>query len=112
MCETVLGDIWLTGKMQVADTELGAFDVHRKVDLAPARQVLDVAIAAMLWTSWNSPGAFFADLVLDVASGAACVHVLRLRRQGDVTVQVGACLDELALSAVPFRENFSRWCTS
>lgn len=44
-------------EVQVADGELGALDVHGQVDLAAAREVLDVAVAAMFGAAGDGAGA-------------------------------------------------------
>ncbi|KAH9841297.1 Thromboxane-A synthase, partial [Teratosphaeria destructans] len=88
-------------EVQVADGEFGAGDVDGEVDLAAAREVLDVAVAAVFGAAGDGAGALAADAVLEVGGGLAGVHVAGLRGQGDVAGEVGVGGDELGLAGVP-----------
>lgn len=93
-------------EMQVSDAELGARDVDGEVHLAAAREVLDVAVAAVFGAAGHRAGAFAADLVLDLVGCTAGVDVLRLWGEGDVAAGVFAERgDELGFTAVPFCED-------
>jgi hypothetical protein len=81
--------------------------MHGQIDLAPARQILDVAVAAVLGTAWNRPGAFLADALLGRVVGRSCMHVLRLRWLSDDAGE-GGCLDQLGFPPVPLGEDLMR----
>jgi hypothetical protein len=95
-------------EMQIPDRELGPLDMHRQVNLAAARQVLDVAVAAVLRAARDRAGALVADFRLDVVVRGAGVYVLGLRRLGDVAVHVRARFDQAAFALVPGCEDFRR----
>lgn len=98
----------LTRKVQIPHTEARAFDVHGQVDLASSRQVLDVAVAAVLWATRDGASTFARNLLLDVACGRASSNVLRIGRLGnDATAAVHGS-DELTLALIPFSQNFRR----
>lgn len=93
-------------EMQVPDAEFRALDVDGQVHFAAAREVLDVAVAAVLGAAGHGAGAFAADLVFDLLGGAAGVDVLRLGGEGDLPAGVVAeGGDELGFAAVPFCED-------
>lgn len=92
-------------EVKISDGELGARDVHGEVSLAPARKVLDVAVATMLRATGYRAGALGADLGLKIPSGSAGVDVFGFREVGDDAVEGVAC-DELGLAAGPFGEDF------
>jgi len=77
-----------TRKVQITNAELGAGNVHRKVDFTAPGQVLDVAVTAVFWTARNSAGTFLANLFFDVAGRTASVYVDGLRRKGNVAVEM------------------------
>jgi len=62
----------------------------------------------VLRTSRNRAGTLLADFLLDVFPGTASMNVLRLRRQGNLSIHVFAGGDELALTPIPFGENLGR----
>jgi hypothetical protein len=62
-------------KVQVADGELGPLDVHRQIHFGPAREVLDVAVAAVLGPAGDGARAFEADLFREGWGGLAGVDV-------------------------------------
>ena len=71
--------------MEVADAEFCPGDVDREEDFAAPAQVLDVAVASMLWAARYSPRALFAYFFFDLAGRGASVDVLGLRRLRDDT---------------------------
>ena len=91
--------------MQIADTELSPLDMDWQIRLAPPAQVFNIAVPAMLGPARDGPSALFANLRLDVVRSAAGVDILRFRGLGDNEARVGIGADELAFTAVPFREN-------
>ena len=93
--------------MEVADAELGPRHVDGQEDLAPAAQVLDIAVAAVLGAAGDRARALGANFVLERARRGACVHVLGLRRLGDDALEVGRA-DEVGLAAVPLGEDLRR----
>lgn len=93
-------------EMQVPNAELCTLDVDGEIDLAAAREVLDVAVAAVFGAARHRACAFSANLVLDVSGRAAGVHVLGLWWEGDFAAGVFAeGGDELGFAAVPFCED-------
>jgi hypothetical protein len=102
------GRMGLTTKMQITNTKLRSRHVNGEIDLAPATQVLDVAIAAMLWPTGDRTCSLLAHLLFDICTAGTDVHALRLGRQSDHTVHMRAVGDELAFAFVPFRKNFRR----
>lgn len=99
------------GEVQVADAELGARDVDGEEDFAAPAQVLDVAVAAVLWAAGDGPRALLADFVLQLAGCGARVDVLRLGWLGDDALEFG-CADEVGFAAVPLGEDFGRRSTT
>jgi len=61
--------------IQIADAKLGTFDIYGQVDFAPFDQILDVAFAAMFWSTWNVPRAIVLYLLLDIALGIPRVGI-------------------------------------
>lgn len=92
--------------MQISNGELGAGDVDWQVDLAAAREVLDIAVSAMLWTTRNRTSSLFADLLFDASIAGTCVNVDRLWWLCDVSVHVGTSGDQLSFTLVPCLEDF------
>lgn len=78
-------------KVQVADAEFGAGNVHREVDFGAAREVLDVAVAAVFGAARDRARAFLGDFGFQVSRGAAGVRVEGLRRLRDDAVEVRVC---------------------
>ena len=93
-------------EMQIPNRELGPLDMHRKVNLAAARQVFDVAVAAVLRATGDRAGALVADFLFDVVARGSGVHILGLRRLCDVAVHVRARFDQAAFALVPSCEDF------
>ena len=93
-------------EMQVPNRELGPLDMHRQVNLAAARQVLDIAVAAVFRATGDSSSTLFADFVLNVVARGSGVHVLGLGRVRDVAVHVRAGFDQAAFALVPGCEDF------
>lgn len=91
-------------EVQISNRELGARDVHGEVGLASARQVLDVAVPAMLGSAGDGAGALSADLGFKVTRGRAGVDIFRFREIGDYAVE-GVEFDELGLTAGPLGED-------
>lgn len=92
--------------MEIANAELGPGDMDREEDFAPAAQVLDIAIATMLWAAGYSPRALFAHFLFKLAGCGASVDVLGLRWLRDDTLEVGGA-DEVGFAAVPLSEDLS-----
>ena len=69
--------------MEIANAELRPGDVDREEDFTAPAQVLDVAVASMLWAARYSPRALFAYFFFELAGCGASVDVLGLRRLGD-----------------------------
>lgn len=94
--------------MQVSHGELRPLDVHRQIHFAAARQVLDVAVPAVLRTAGDRSSAFLADAGLHLIVGRAGVHALRLRRlRHDTRERRGR--DQLSFALVPFRQDLRGW---
>ena len=72
--------------MEVADAEFRPGDVDREEDFTAPAQVLDVAVAPVLWAARYSPRALFADFFFELAGGGASVDVLGLRWLRDDTL--------------------------
>lgn len=100
-----------TREMQISDRELCAFDVDGQVDLAATRQILDVAVPAMLRAARDRPGTFFPDLGLRLLVGGTGVDVLWLRWLGDHAGERSG-RDQLGLPLVPLGEDLGRWSTA
>jgi hypothetical protein len=101
----------LTREVEISDAEFGAFDMHWQVDFTASGEVLDVAIAAVLWSTRDRPGALLSDLLLDVVKCAAGMHIDGLWWLGNNAVH-GVGRDEFSFSSVPFGEYFGGWCTA
>jgi hypothetical protein len=76
--------------MQVSNAELSSFDMYRQVNFATSREVLDVAVTAMLRAAWNCPCTLISNLLFDTSITAANMHALNKRWQSDYTVHVRA----------------------
>lgn len=95
--------------MQIADTKLCPFNMHRQEHLRTPREILDIAIPAVLRAAGDCPRALVADFFLQRRVRRASVHVFRLRRFGDdARVRVRAGFYELAFALVPGCEDFGR----
>jgi hypothetical protein len=102
-----IGRHQLTREMQVANAKLGPWNMHWQIDLATAGKILDVAIAAMFWTSRDRPRSLFGNLLGD---GLICCAGMAIVFQGricDSTCEIG-CRDQFAFTTIPFSEYFSR----
>lgn len=95
-------------EVQIADRELGTLDMDREVHLAAAREVLDVAVAAVLRAAGDGAGTLLADFLFDVVACGTGVHVLGLGRHRHVAVHVRACFDQTGFALVPGLEDFGR----
>jgi hypothetical protein len=95
-------------EMQIADGELRSLHVHGKVHFAATRQVLDIAVAAVLGAPWNRASALFADFLFGCFVCAAGVHILGLRGESYVAVHVRAGFDQAGFALVPGVEDFGR----
>lgn len=95
-------------EVQVTSGELGAFDVHGKINLAPTGQILNVAIAAMLWSTWNGSCSFLTDFLFNRVVTATHVDGLWFGWKSYDTVHMLALADELSLAFVPDLEDFMR----
>jgi len=94
--------------MQIPHTKLRALHMDRQIHLAPPRQILNVAIPAMLRPPGHRPRALAPDLggQLPVLGQVPRVAALRQGRERDVAAGLQARVGgELALAAVPFRED-------
>lgn len=91
-------------EMQISYRELGAWDVHREVSLASARQVLDVAVPTVLGSAGDCAGAFGTDLGFEIPRGSAGVDVFGFGEVGDDAVE-GVEFNELRLAAGPLGED-------
>ena len=85
--------------------------MDRKENFAAAAQVLDVAVATMLWAAGYSPRALFAYLFFKLARCGASVDVLRLRWLRDDTFEFGGA-DEVGFATVPLSENLGGGSTA
>jgi hypothetical protein len=65
----------LTREVEVSDAEFGALHVDGEIDFATSREVLDVTVAAVFWSTGDRSGAFFSDLLFDCVLSAAGVDV-------------------------------------
>lgn len=72
--------------MEISDAEFGALDVDGKVDLTSSREILDVAVAAVLWSPRDGSSALFSDFLFDRIFCAACVDIDGLRWLGNHSV--------------------------
>src|ERR1700733_5646191 len=99
---TAEGDFAIAlAEMQVAHGETTARHVDREVDFRTARQILDVAVAAML-ARRNGAGTLGGDLGLDVALGLAsmcCRGEWRVSQRRNAR-RIGG--DQRSLALVPF----------
>jgi hypothetical protein len=95
-------------EMQIPDGELRSLHVHGKVHFAATRQVLDIAVAAVLGAPWNRASALFADFLFGCFVCAAGVHILGLRGESYVAVHVRAGFDQAGFALVPGVEDFGR----
>lgn len=66
-------------------------------------------IAAVLRSTWDCSRSLLANLLLGLLIRATCVYVDGLRRLSYVSVHMGTCRNELALTLVPRSEYFVRW---
>ena len=98
-------------EVEVADAELGPGDVDREEDFAAPAQVLDVAVAAMLWAAGYGPCALFAYFLFQLARCGARVDILRLRWLSDDALEFG-CANEMGFATVPLGENFGGGSTA
>ena len=96
------------GEVQVAHAELGALDVHGQVHFAAARQVLDVAVAAVFGTAGDGARALFANLGLCLLVRGAGVHALWFGGLGDDAFESRGG-DKFGFAPVPFCEDLRGW---
>lgn len=80
-------------------------------DFTAAAQVLDVAVASMLWAAGYSPRALFAYFFLKLAGCGASVNVLGLGWLRDDTFEFGGA-DEVGFAAVPLSEDLGGGSTA
>ena len=88
-------------EVEIANAELGAGDVYWEEDFAASAEVLDIAVAPVLWAARYSPGSLLAHLFFQLAGCGASVDILRLRWLSDDALQFG-CADEMSFATVPF----------
>jgi hypothetical protein len=77
-------------KVQIAHTKLRTLDQHRQENLTAPRQILDIAVPAMLRSTGYSSCAFLPDLIFDILSCATGMDVLGLGRLRDIALHVFA----------------------
>ena len=77
-----------TRKVQIANAELRAGDVHRQVDFTASRQVLDIAVSAVFWTARDCASALFANLFFDFTVRTASVYIDGLWCKSDIAVEM------------------------
>ena len=92
-------------EVQIAHRETAAGHIDREVDLRAARQILDVAIAAM-FARRHGAGALGADFGLGIALGAAGMRGRRERRIGEARHAGRIGRDQRGLALVPVRQHF------
>src|ERR1700728_1417865 len=100
------GDLAVTlAEVKVAHRQAGALYINRKKDLRAARQILDIAVAAML-ARRNGARAFGRNLVFHVALGSTAMRRGRERRisQRWHTGWIG--VDECLFAGIPGFEHF------
>lgn len=85
--------------------------MDREEDFAAAAQVLDIAVATMLWAAGYRPRAFLADFFFQLAGCGASVDILGLRRLRYDTFEFGGA-DEVGFAAVPLSENLGGGSTA
>jgi hypothetical protein len=78
------------GEMEVAYAEFGAGDVDGEVDFGAAREVFDVAVAAVFGAARNRAGTLFADFGLEGGVCRASVDVCWVGGLSYVAVHVRA----------------------
>ena len=93
----------------VAHGELGALHIDGEIDPRAARNILDVAVPAML-TRWNCPGGFLARLFEGRTFQASEQHAFGRRRQCKRRNPVGIARDQLRFPFVPSRQEFVARC--
>lgn len=91
-------------EVQVSHRKSSSLHVHRQIRLTSPRQVLDIAIPAMLRSTRHSPRSLAPNLRLDLPRSGAGVDIEGLRRVRDDTVFDGSCVDEFLLATVPLCE--------
>lgn len=67
--------LWLTGKVEVSDAELGALYVDGEVDFASSGKILDVAVTAVFRATGDRSSALFSDFLFDGICSAAGMDV-------------------------------------
>ena len=95
------------GEVQVAAGELRPVDVHRVVDAAAAREVLDVVVAAVL-ARRHGAGALAADALELRAAQRPGEHALLDRRQRERRDALRVLVDQRLLAPVPLGEQVGR----
>ena len=94
--------------MQIADAELRPRHVHRQVHLTAARQILDVAVPAVLRSPGDRPRSFLSDFLRDVIAARPDVYALCEGWVSDVAALVPAFVDQGALALIPGGEDLGR----
>lgn len=90
--------------MQVSNAELGPWHVHRQVNLASPRQVLDVAVSSMLRPAGDCSCPFLGHLARNVFICRAGVSV-QLKGKIGHRARKCICLDKLSLASIPLGQN-------
>jgi hypothetical protein len=97
--------------VQITNAEFGTINMNRKVYFTTSTEVLDIAVASMLWTTGDCTCSLIGDLGFSTGICGAGMAILGQRGQGDFSVKlVGS--DQLAFSPIPGCEDIGRWRAS
>lgn len=98
-----------TRKVQVANAKLGPRHMDGQIDLAAAREILNVAVAAVLGPAGDGPGALGGDALGQLGVGGPGVRVERLGRLGNDAVRGQVRRgDQFGLAPVPLGQDLGR----
>ena len=92
-------------EVEVAYAEFCSGHVDGEEDFAATAQVLDVTVAAVLGAAGDGPRALLSHFVLQLPGRGASVDILRLRRLGDDSLELGGA-DEMRFATVPLGQDF------
>jgi len=98
-------------EVQIAHAEFRSGYMNLQERLGPARQIFDVAVAAVFGSTWYRTRTFLSYFLFNGASRGASVDILRLRRLGNDTLEFGGA-DEFGFAAVPFGQDFGTGSTA
>ena len=85
--------------------------MDREEDFAAAAQVLDIAVATMLWAAGYRPRALFAHLFFKIAGCGASMDALGFRWLRNDTLKFGGA-DQVGFAAVPLSKDLGRGSTA